>query len=258
MQDPILIDRPIEHVAVVTMNRPSAANAIDGALAEQLGGAVRAIEADPEIRAAIITGAGRRAFCGGADLKEVAAGNGWSFFTKEGGFAGFVDAARDKPWIAAIEGGAFGGGLEIALACDFIIASDDAQFGLPEVKYGLLASAGGVFRLPRRIGRGAAFRMIATGEPIHAEQAERLGLVDQRVPSGTALNEALALAGTIAANAPIAVRESLKIARAASTYGEEALRKVSEDAGIRISRTEDFQEGARSFVEKRKPQWRGR
>ncbi|MCK8784756.1 enoyl-CoA hydratase-related protein [Roseomonas sp. NAR14] len=255
---PVLLGLPEPHVALVTLNRPEARNAVNGALAAALGAIVERVEADPEIRVAILTGAGPHAFCAGADLKEVAAGRVHTLHTETGGFAGFVRAPRAKPWIAAAQGHALAGGLELLLACDMAVAADSATFGLPEVKRSLVAAAGGVFRLPRALPRAVALRMIATGEPLAAAEAERHGLLNRVVPAGEVLAAALDLARRIVANAPIAVRESLAIARRAGELDDETLWRLSREASARIRETEDFREGPRAFVEKRAPRWVGR
>jgi enoyl-CoA hydratase/carnithine racemase len=245
------------HVAVVTLRRPNARNAINGAVAEALDGIVCSTEADPEVWVVVLTGAGGRAFCSGADLKEVAAGRLESFFTRDGGFAGFVRARRTKVWIAAVDGLALAGGFEIALACELIVASEDAAFGLPEVKRGLIAAAGGLYRLPRCLPRALAYELIVTGERLDSTRALAFGLVNRVVPKEQTLPEALSLARSIAANAPVAVRESLAIARQALELDEGSLVQLSAEGQQRVMGTEDFQEGPRAFIEKRAPRWRG-
>lgn len=246
------------HIALVTINRPEARNAVNGAVAEGLEAAVERVERDPDLWAAVLTGAGQHAFCAGADLKEVAAGRSAALSRERGGFAGFVRAERSKLWIAAAQGHALAGGLELLLACDLAVAAETATFGLPEVKRSLVAGAGGVFRLPRALPRAIALEMIATGEPIPAALALQHGLVNRVVPAGEVREAALALARRVCANAPLAVRESLAIARRALDLEEEALWELSRAASQRIRETEDFKEGPRAFVEKRAPRWVGR
>lgn len=258
MEDAVLFEVAAPRVALVTINRPDARNAVNGAVARGLERAVERVEADGEIWAAVLTGAGPHAFCAGADLKEVAAGRVADLSTEKGGFAGFVRAPRTKPWIAAAQGHALAGGLELLLACDMAVAAETATFGLPEVKRSLVAAAGGVFRLPRALPRAVAFRMIATGEPISAADALRFGLVNEAVPAGAVREAALALAAAVCANAPVAVRESLSVARRAAELDDDALWELSGAASARIRRTEDFKEGPRAFVEKRPPRWTGR
>lgn len=246
-----------EHIAIVTIDRPDASNAVNAAVAQRLSDIVAEVEADPDIWVAVLTGAGDKVFCAGADLKEVAAGRVSTLFTPGGGFAGYVHAKRTKPWIAAVEGLALAGGCEIALASDLIIASEGGAFGLPEVLRGLAASAGGLYRLPRAIPKGLALGLILTAERLPSEQAAQLGMVYRLAPAGKAMAVALDLAQTIAGNAPLAVRESLAIVRQAYDLDDAALRKLSDEAQARLERTEDFYEGAQAFVEKRAPAWRG-
>ncbi len=254
---PVLVTRPAPHVALVTLNRPAARNAVDAALAAGLEQAVRETEDDPDIRAVVLTGSGTKAFCAGADLKAVAAGGGNALFRPDYGFAGITDAARAKAWIAAVNGAALAGGLEIALACDMIVAIEGASFGLPEVKRGLVAGAGGIYRLPRRLPRAIALELIATGDALEAPRAHALGLVNLLVSADRLIDEALGLAGRIAANAPVAVRESLAIARQAGDLTDAELGRLSRGAMDRIALTADYREGPLAFVEKRPPRWTG-
>ena len=253
----VLYQRLPDHVALVTLNRPAARNAVNGAVAQALDAIVASTEADPEVWAVVLTGAGSLAFSAGADLQDVSAGRGDALWTERGGFGGFVFAERRKPWIAAVNGPALAGGCELALACDLIVAVPGASFGLPEVKRALAALAGGLFRLPRALPQRIALEMIATGEPISAERAHALGMVNHLAPADGLLDAALALAGRITVNAPVAVRESLAVARRALDLDDAALRALSEQAGLAVRRSEDFKEGPRAFVEKRAPRWTG-
>ncbi len=254
----VLLERLGDGVARVVLNRPTVRNAVDGALAHALGRAVRETEADPEIRVVILTGAGSQAFCAGADLAEVARGNEAALWTRDGGFAGFVEAVRSKVWIAAVKGFALAGGLELMLACDLVVAAEDAAFGLPEVKRGLVAGAGGLFRLPRALPRAVAIEMIVTGESIGAGRALALGLINRVAAAGQVDAQAHDLARIVAANAPCAVRESLWIARTAHEGSEADLSRLSGEALSRVRSGEDSREGARAFLEKREPRWSGR
>jgi enoyl-CoA hydratase len=254
----VVLERVSPHVAVVTLNRPEARNAVDVELTRALDEIVRVTEADADIRVVVLAARGERVFCSGADLKAVAGGSAAALFTREGGFAGFVDAYRNKPWIAAVDGLALAGGLEILLACDLRVASPRSAFGLPEVKRGLMALAGGLYRLPRALPRAVALEMITTGDNLGAERAWQLGLLNHLVEAEQVLTKALELAEIIAGNAPVAVRESLRVARSAIDYDEAELRKMSKQARNFLVTTEDYAEGPRAFVEKRAPVWKGR
>jgi len=253
---PILFERIGRHIALVTLNRPAARNAINGEMTQRLEACVREIERDPELRVAILKAAPGKAFCAGADLGEIAAGREMSLVTREGGFAGFVYAPRVKPWIAAVHGFALGGGLELPLACDLIVAAETTVFGLPEPRRGIVAGAGGMYRLARVIPRAIALELIATGAQIGARRAYELGLVNRVVEEAQLLPEALALAEQIAANAPLAVRESLALARVASELSEQELQRLSNEAVQRVMASADAREGPRAFVEKRTPVWK--
>ena len=246
-----------DHVAVVTLDRPAARNAINAEVAQALHAAVERTEADPDIWVVVLTGAGTDVFCAGADLKEVAAGRAESLFTTNG-FAGFVYADRRKPWIAAVNGKALAGGCEIVLACDLVVASSEASFGLPEVSRGLLAAAGGAFRLPRALPRNLAIELVITADSLDAHRAASLGLVNRVVDPDQVLSEALKLAARVTRNAPVAVRESLQVARKVHDMDEDGLRALTRTCRERVRASEDYQEGPRAFVEKRPPRWTGR
>ncbi|MCC6645645.1 MAG: crotonase/enoyl-CoA hydratase family protein [Polyangiaceae bacterium] len=244
-------------VAVLTIDRPAARNAIDGSVATGMEAAIDQLEADGSAWLGVLTGAGGF-FCAGADLKAISAGRGHELRTARGGFGGLVQRERTKPLIAAVEGPALAGGCELALACDLIVASRAASFGLPEVKRSLLAAAGGLFRLPRRLPLNVAMELALTGDPLGAERAHALGLVNALAEPGGALPAALALGGRIAENGPLAVQESRKIVLAATSRDDAALWQASFDAFARLSETEDFKEGPRAFIEKRRPVFKGR
>jgi enoyl-CoA hydratase len=244
-------------LAIVTLNRPEVRNAVNADLARRLEQIVAAIEAEDAIRVAIITGAGDAAFCAGADLREVAEGRLDETFTLDGGFAGFVDAVRTKPWIAAVNGIALAGGCEIVLACDLVVASSTARFGLPEVKRGLIASAGGLYRMPRSLPRVIALELILTGHTIDADRAQHLGLINRVTNSDQFLSAAVELASEISANAPLAVKASLKIARAAAFLDDEELRRAGHEAQKTLQQTRDYKEGSLAFLQKRRPRWTG-
>jgi enoyl-CoA hydratase len=244
-------------VAVITINRPEARNAVNGAVAKGMEDAIDRLEADDDAWVGIVTGTGT-VFCAGADLKAIAAGEAADLQTKRGGFAGIVWRERTKPLIAAVDGPALAGGCEIALACDLIVASKAAAFGLPEVKRSLAAVAGGLFRLPRTLPPKIAMEVVLTGDPITAERAHEFGMLNALVEQGEALAGAKALAGRISANAPLAVRESRAIVAAAQTTDDEALWNMGFAAMAKLASTADFAEGPRAFIEKRPPNWTGR
>ena len=243
--------------AIITIRRPEARNAVNAEVAQGIEAALDRLEAEDDAWVGIITGEGT-VFCAGADLKAIASGQAGSISTQRGGFGGVVTRERTKPLIAAVDGPAFAGGCEIVIACDLVVASTKAAFGLPEVKRSLVAAAGGLFRLPRAIPRNVAMELALTGDPIPAERAYALGLINELVEPGEALEAAIGLAGRICANAPMAVRESRNIVLAAQTSDDETLWKQTSEAFIRVAQTEDFGEGPRAFIEKRPPQWKGR
>jgi len=248
------------HIARVTIDRAGARNAVNGEVASGLEAAVDATEADDDVRVVVLTGAGSEAFCAGADLKEIAAGRAAALRTERGGFGGFVFRERSKPWIAAVNGKALAGGTELVLACDLVVAVRSAGFGLPEVKRGLVAAAGGLYRLPRAIAPNIALELILTAGELDAVRAHHLGLVNHLADDLPALQDAaVALAGRIARNAPVAVRQSLHVARQANNgLDEQALRLLSRQAFEAVAASEDFKEGPRAFIEKREPRWSGR
>jgi len=244
-------------VEVLTLNRPEARNAVNGDVSAEMEAALDAAEADDDVGAVIVTGAGD-VFCAGADLKAIASGNARAIETERGSFAGFVARDFAKPRIAAVNGAAVAGGFEIVLACDLVVAAETAVFGLPEVKRGLFAAAGGPFRLARRVPLATATEIVLTGDPIDAPRALALGLVNQVVPRDQVVDAAVALAERIAANAPVAVRCSLRMLREAPDLPEpDAWRRSGELAG-EVFRSEDAREGPRAFAEKRPPRWTGR
>jgi enoyl-CoA hydratase len=244
-------------VAVLTLNRPEARNAVNGDVARGMEDAIDKLEADDDAWLAILTHNGP-VFSAGADLKAINAGQVGELNTKRGGFAGFVQRERTKPVIAALEGPAYAGGCEIVLACDLIVASREAKFGLPEVKRSLVAAAGGLFRLPRILPRPIALEAIMTGDPISAERAAQFGLVNELCEPGAAFDTAMALAERINANAPLAVRQSRRIALEAVDAPDEVGWKLSSEGMMALSQTEDFWEGPKAFIEKRPPEWKGR
>ncbi len=259
-QPAVLVDRR-GNVMVITLNRPDARNAINAAVSVGVGDALEEAQRDPEVRAVVITGAGQ-SFCAGADLKAIARGeNIYHPDHGEWGFAGYVRHFIDKPTIAAVNGTALGGGTEIALASDLAVAEEGAKFGLPEVKRGLIAGAGGVFRIAQQLPRKVGFELLLTGDPISATEAAKWGLINQVVPDGTVLQAALALAERITVNAPLSVQASKRIAWGADDGvipdEEPGWARSTREFGT-LLKTEDAKEGPRAFAEKREPVWRAR
>jgi crotonobetainyl-CoA hydratase len=255
---PVVIVERRGSTVLITLNRPKVLNAVNSAVSAELGAALEEFAADPALRVAVITGAGR-AFCAGMDLKETAAGRDvLDPAHPERGFAGLVRHWIDKPLIAAVNGPALGGGAEIVLSCDLVVADENATIGLPEVRHGLFPAAGGVLRLHQRVPRNIALEMALTGTDIGASTAAGWGLVNRVAPAGKSVEAALELAEKIAAGAPLAV-EAIKhlILRAADGDDEAAAWGENERVWQRIKVTRDAQEGPRAFAEKRAPHWTG-
>ena len=249
-------------IGIITLNRPEARNAVNGDVASGLEGAVDRLEEDPEVWVGILRanteGQERPVFCAGADLKAINSGNAAALNTKRGGFAGFAYRERTKPIIVAVDGLATAGGCEIVLAADLVVATTRSAFGLAEVKRNLIAGAGGLFRLPRAIGQAVAMEVILTGEPLSADRAYSLGLVNRLVEPGAALDAALALAEKISASAPLAVWASRKIVLAAAYEDDATLKRMTNEGFAAIMASEDTKEGLTAFIEKRLPNWQGR
>jgi enoyl-CoA hydratase len=252
--DPVLTERR-DGVLLVTLNRPDARNAVNTALAEGVAAALDELDADAELTVGVLTGAGK-GFSAGMDLKAFVAGE--RPWVGDRGFAGIVQRSARKPLIAAIEGFAMAGGLEIALACDLIVASRDARLAIPEVKRSLVAAAGALRRLPQRVPSGVAMELALTGEPISAQRGYEIGLVNRVTEPGGAVDAALELAAAIARNGPLALDATKEILRRQADWGEEDFwREQGEIAGPVLT-SEDAREGATAFAEKRDPIWKGR
>ena len=242
-------------VLTITINRPAQRNAVNREVAVQVASALDLLDSDPSLSVGVLTGAGGT-FSAGMDLKAFA--NGQTPILPGRGFGGVTQALVRKPLVAAVEGWALGGGFEMALGCDMIVAAEDAKFGLPEVKRGLIAGEGGVIRLPQRIPFHVAMTVLLTGEPLSAVDAKQHGLVSELTATGAALAGAQELARRIAGNAPLALVKVKQILRETQGLNDaEAFKRQAQDAHSLLD-SEDAHEGALAFVEKRAPVWRGR
>jgi len=245
------------HVALLTINRPEARNAVNGDVSAGIEAGIDALEEDEDAWVGVLTGAGP-VFSAGADLKAIASGDAAGLQTERGGFAGIVQRDRTKPIIAAVDGPALAGGTEIVLSCDLVVASNEARFGIPEVKRSLVAAGGGLFRLPRKLPFSIALELALTGDPISAERAYHFGMVNELCEPGQAVEAAMALAERICVNAPLAVRESRRLMLESTeiTDDDEGIRR-SNQALAGLFGTDDFAEGPTAFIEKREPRWTG-
>ncbi len=261
MSDIVLFEKR-GRIGIITLNRPEARNAVNGDVASGVEAALDAIEADDDIWVGIVTantaGQEKPVFCAGADLKAINSGNAGGLNTKRGGFAGIAYRERRKPIIVAVDGLATAGGCEIVLSCDLVVASNRSSFGLAEVKRNLIAGAGGLFRLPRAIGRSAALEIILTGEPLAAQRAYELGLVNHVVAPDQVMPKALEIAERICAAAPLAVWASRKVVLASAYEDDETLINMTNAEFGAIMASEDTQEGLNAFIEKRLPNWKAR
>jgi enoyl-CoA hydratase len=246
---------PRGNVALITFNRPEARNAVNPEVSQTMATILDKVEGDPSLRAAVLTGRGE-VFCAGADLKVVASGNATDIARGKGGFAGVETRDFPKPIIAAVNGPALAGGFEVVLSCDLVVAADTARFGIPEVKRGLMAAAGGLIRLPKRVPLAIALELAMTGDPIDAQRALALGLVNRVVPADKVVDEAIALADRIGENSPIAVRMSRQLVREARELSEEEARKRTVELMMPVFESGDAIEGATAFAEKRAPVWK--
>ncbi|MCW3039227.1 MAG: Enoyl-CoA hydratase/isomerase [Solirubrobacterales bacterium] len=255
MTERLLVER-CGAVLVLTLNRPEVRNAIDKPLADAIAAALDELDADDTLSVGVLAGSGK-GFCSGMDLKAFGE-TGERPWAGDRGFAGIVRRSSDKPLIAAVEGFAVAGGLEIALACDLIVAAEGAKLGVPEVKRGLVAAGGALRRLPRLLPHALAMELALTGELLLAERARDLGLVNRVVPAGETLAAAVGLAEQIAANGPLALRATKTIMRDQYDWDEQQFWERQEERVAAVMASEDAREGARAFTEKRPAQWRGR
>lgn len=254
MSDEVLVD-VADGIMTVTLNRPEAKNAANKALAEGVAAAMDQLDGSDDIRVAIITGAGGT-FCSGMDLKAFVSGETPHIEGK--GFGGLTESPPKKPLIAAVEGYALAGGLELMISCDLIVAADNAKFGIPEVKRGLAAAAGGLVRLPRQVPPRLAMELALTGDFIDATRAAEMGLINRVVPAGTALDAAKELAATICANGPLAVKISKQVVAESADWSSEDMWEKQQALVMPIFTSHDAIEGATAFAEKRAPNWTGK
>jgi enoyl-CoA hydratase len=250
----VLVERG-DAVLTITINRPTQKNAVNHDVAVQLGSALDLLDADPELSVGVLTGAGGT-FSAGMDLKAFAQGE--LPMLPGRGFGGLTRAVVRKPLVAAVEGWALGGGFELALACDLIVAAEDARFGFPEVKRGLVAGEGCLIRLPRRVPYHLALRVLLTGEPLGAAEAREHGLVAELTAAGGALDKAPTLAEQIARNAPLALAAVKEVIRETQALDDPGAFERQDELISGLLSSEDVREGARAFAEKRAPVWHGR
>lgn len=244
-----------EGIMTITLNRPKAKNAANKAMADGVAAALDELDSNDEILVAIITGAGGT-FCAGMDLKAFVSGE---LPIVEGrGLLGLTERSPRKPIIAAVEGYALAGGLEVAISCDLIVSADNAQYGIPEAKRGLAAAAGGLMKLPQQIPPRLAMELALTGDPIDAARALECGLINRIVPAGEALQAARELAATISANGPLAVAVSKQVIQESADWSQQGMWQKQQELVMPIFSSADAIEGATAFAEKRKPRWTGK
>jgi len=252
---PAVLTERRDRVLLITLNRPEARNAVNLAVAEGIAAALDDLDADDALTVGILTGAGG-GFCAGMDLKAFVSGE--SPWVGDRGFAGIVQRGSRKPLIAAIEGFAVAGGFEIALACDLIVAARGAKLGIPEVKRSLVAAGGALLRLPRRMPYGLAMELALTGDPIDAERAQELGVINRLAEPGAAVDAALELAASIARNGPLAVAATKQVLEGQLSWSEEEFWTKQGEVTGPVFASADAREGATAFAEKRDPVWQGK
>jgi enoyl-CoA hydratase len=255
MSEPAVLTEVADGVMIITINRPQKKNAVNKDVAMGIAAALDALDADDNTHVVILTGAGGT-FCSGMDLEAFVQGE--TPYVEGRGFAGMVQRSTDKPLIAAVEGYALAGGCELAITCDLIVAADNSKFGIPEVKRGLAAAAGGLVRLPRQISSRVAMEMALTGDFVDADRALSLGLINQIAPAGEALAQAKALAAKIAENGPLAVKRSKQVIKESIDWSQDDMFDKQQVIVNPVFSSEDAIEGATAFKEKRKPNWKGR
>ena len=253
--EPAVLTERRDRILIITLNRPDQRNAVNAAMAQGVAAALDELDGDAQLSLGVLAGAGK-GFCSGMDLKAFAAGE--RPHVPGRGFAGIVERAADKPLIAAIEGFAVAGGLEVALACDLIVAAKGARLGIPEVKRSLVAAGGALLRLPRTMPRNVAMELALTGDLIEAERAHELGLVNRLADPGQALDTALQLAETIAANGPLALAATKRIMVESADWPDAEYFDRQREIIEPVFNSEDAREGATAFAERRDPVWKGR
>jgi len=251
----VVVTEVNEGVMTITLNRPEAKNAVNLAMAEGIAAAIDELDSNDDIRVAILTGS-NNTFCSGMDLKAFVSGE--VPFIPGRGFGGLTEAPPAKPLIAAIEGYALAGGCELAMVCDLVVAAETARFGIPEVKRGLAAAAGGLMRFPRQLPYRVAMELALTGDFMVADRARDLGFINQTVPEGQALEAAHALAAKIAGNGPLAVKLSKQVVREQQDWATGEMFAKQQEILQPVFSSEDAIEGATAFAEKRAPNWKGR
>lgn len=254
--DTVVSELREDGLLIIRINRPDMANALNGATSKAMENIMNNAETDPAVRAIIVTGTGK-VFCASEDLSELSEGGECQTVT-EHGFGGLTARTCSKPVIAACNGSAAGGGMEIALSCDMVVASDRAKFGCTEVGLGIIASTGGIIRLARDINRKDRMELLLTGKKIKAEEAQKLGLINYVVPAEEVMDKAIELAEQCLKNAPLALKWTKYLVHAADQMSEEDAMKYCDAAYRFLEKTEDGIEGPAAFVEKREPVWKGR